>query len=996
MEFRLSISGADLTAQLIAFDYDWLFSIANLRIIPQEVCARAGRGAINFHDGPLPELAGLNTPSWAIIEGRTVHGVSWHDITVGVDEGDVHVRRAIEISPDETALTLNTKCFEAGIATFAELVSDIATGRLQRHRQDLSRRSYCPRARRPAAAATLCFNQPAVAISALVRALSFGAGYANPLAVPKLQTDSGLFRVLAATVLDEPASGVPGEVISIQKQGIVICAADAPVLVEAVRQTPQGTVAIQQEVIAGARLPLPSEAEQRSLDEALSRVVGDERAFRRRILQAEDISLDGIGAAASAAARPRSLPLRRDAATDSPTRQAVLLAFLARLCARAQLDVAYTTSRLTKFCAMHPGYFASSVPLRIDAQMESSVEDVIDTALLAIAETDQKLTYPLDLIERIPVQDDVRLSVGMARMSRSQDAQPVEGCALTFVVADDQDLLIYDAERVAEEKAHEIADRLAIFLGDLAMDELLKNLPLTSAQERQNLLYERNASQRSYDDTVCVQDLVRTQAELTPEAVAVSYAGQAITYRELEDRACRIAHALKAKGAKPDTIIGLYLPRSIDLVVGAYGILKSGACYLPLDPAFPADRLALMVADSEAGIVLTTRSLSLSGSIRAPSTLDIEELGATPGDRLHEAEQCRPHNLAYVIYTSGSTGRPKGVMVEHRNVVNFFAGMDDRIARSGNGQDVWLAVTSLSFDISVLEIFWTLARGFKVVIHASEVDEAKGAASRRRPVTDRSMDFSLFYWGNDDGVGVAKYKTLLDGARFADENGFQAVWTPERHFHAFGGPYPNPAVTGAAVAAVTKNLAIRAGSCVLPLHHPARVAEEWAVVDNLSGGRVGLAFASGWMPEDFVLRPENAPPANRAALLRDIETVRRLWRGDACRVRSWRAKDQRCHPAPTAQQGTADMGNHRWQPRHLSRRRPVGRQCADAPSRAIDRGACRQNQHLQTDACRNGPQPGPVQGDGHASHARGRRPKASARFGPRTDEGLSAQRSRPD
>ena len=279
-----------------------------------------------------------------------------------------------------------------------------------------------------------------------------------------------------------------------------------------------------------------------------------------------------------------------------------------------------------------------------------------------------------------------------------------------------------------KKRCNEIADRLAIFLGDLAMDELLKNLPLTSAQERQNLLYERNASQRSYDDTVCVQDLVRTQAELTPEAVAVSYAGQSITYRELEDRACRIAHALKAKGAKPDTIIGLYLPRSIDLVVGAYGILKSGACYLPLDPAFPADRLALMVADSEAGMVLTTRSLSLSGSIRAPSTLDIEELGATPVGPVAQAEQCRPHNLAYVIYTSGSTGRPKGVMVEHRNVVNFFAGMDDRIARSGNGQDVWLAVTSLSFDISVLEIFWTLARGFKVVIHASEVDEAKGAA----------------------------------------------------------------------------------------------------------------------------------------------------------------------------------------------------------------------------------------------------------------------------
>jgi natural product biosynthesis luciferase-like monooxygenase protein len=104
---------------------------------------------------------------------------------------------------------------------------------------------------------------------------------------------------------------------------------------------------------------------------------------------------------------------------------------------------------------------------------------------------------------------------------------------------------------------------------------------------------------------------------------------------------------------------------------------------------------------------------------------------------------------------------------------------------------------------------------------------------------------------------------LLEGARFADQNGFVAVYTPERHFHAFGGPYPNPSVSGAAVAAVTKNISVRAGSCVLPLHHPARVAEEWAMIDNLTAGRVGLAIASGWQPDDFVLRPENAPPNNK-------------------------------------------------------------------------------------------------------------------------------------
>jgi natural product biosynthesis luciferase-like monooxygenase protein len=142
------------------------------------------------------------------------------------------------------------------------------------------------------------------------------------------------------------------------------------------------------------------------------------------------------------------------------------------------------------------------------------------------------------------------------------------------------------------------------------------------------------------------------------------------------------------------------------------------------------------------------------------------------------------------------------------------------------------------------------------------------------------MEFSLFFFADSGAAGGEGYDLLLESARFADAHGFTAVWTPERHFHPFGGLYPNPAVTGAAVAAVTERVGIRAGSVVAPLHHPVRIAEEWAVVDNLSHGRVGVSFASGWHAADFVLRPENY--ADRKAVMADaIEVVRRLWRGEA-------------------------------------------------------------------------------------------------------------------
>ena len=142
------------------------------------------------------------------------------------------------------------------------------------------------------------------------------------------------------------------------------------------------------------------------------------------------------------------------------------------------------------------------------------------------------------------------------------------------------------------------------------------------------------------------------------------------------------------------------------------------------------------------------------------------------------------------------------------------------------------------------------------------------------------LAFSLFFFSGDgfsrDGD---KYGPLLEAAEWADAQGFHAVWVPERHFHGFGGLYPNPAVLAAAIAMRTRRIGIRAGSVVMPLHHPARVAEDWAMLDNLSGGRVGVSLASGWVPEDFVLA--GAPfEARRTTLLEGLVAFRRLWRGE--------------------------------------------------------------------------------------------------------------------
>ena len=142
------------------------------------------------------------------------------------------------------------------------------------------------------------------------------------------------------------------------------------------------------------------------------------------------------------------------------------------------------------------------------------------------------------------------------------------------------------------------------------------------------------------------------------------------------------------------------------------------------------------------------------------------------------------------------------------------------------------------------------------------------------------MDFGIMFFSSAaQKSGKNKYGLLIDAARFADKHGFSAIWTPERHFHEFGGLFPNPSLTSAALAMVTNNLQIRAGSLISPLHHAVRIAEDWSVVDNLSGGRVAISFGSGWNINDFIFFPERYA-TRQAIMYEQVTTVRSLWRGE--------------------------------------------------------------------------------------------------------------------
>jgi non-ribosomal peptide synthetase component F len=380
-----------------------------------------------------------------------------------------------------------------------------------------------------------------------------------------------------------------------------------------------------------------------------------------------------------------------------------------------------------------------------------TVEAFEAKATKRLAELRRRRSYPGDLISRNPKLSAPQASVAFRLTERPETATAVDGAAVTIVVPAEQGQLrvLFDSARLPRVEAEGFIRRVQVAAAAFTTQRQMRvaNLPLMSAGDMATLLHDRNRTERDYDRSALVHELIERQSGRTPDATALVCGGRALTYAELDARANAVAAALRKQGAGPDKLVGIYMHRSVDLVVGALGILKAGAAYVPLDPTYPADRIALMIEDSGLTAILTDKTLAASAPAGAALVIDVEDAANSGAGNLRPVGGARPENLAYVIYTSGSTGRPKGVMVEHRNVANFFAGMDDRIAVPSEGQPVWLAVTSLSFDISVLELFWTLTRGFKVVINVDDKRAAAGRPHRKAARATGGMDFGLFFWG---------------------------------------------------------------------------------------------------------------------------------------------------------------------------------------------------------------------------------------------------------
>lgn len=696
--------------------FDYLFSIANLRVLPESVIRAPRRQAINFHDGPLPRYAGLNATTWAILNGETRHGISWHLMEAQIDAGDIVMDREVPIPPGTSSASLNLACYEAGIAAFADLLTDIAGPGLKRRTQNSTQRTYFGKYTRPGGG-IIDWRRTAAEIAAYVRACDFGPG-SNNFGTVKLYAGDDCILVHQAEALETRAGHAPGTILDVTDDELRIATAGTDLSITRMSNI-EGGRCEKGLFTSGDRLPGPDPALVQAIDACWKTACRHEEGVVEalRLPAATCPYLD----AASGDPGWRQASIHAALALDSmEARASAVLAFLCRLLPKLDFRVAVKLSEVSQAARGAEPCFDSLAPMVVP-QLHAGQ---------TLADYRLQVKKHLDAVrERGPIARDIRsrypeLPEGDERdaivLDCTEDVDDAEAAQFTIAIAPEGGgiRLRMDAARITAQDFARLCAQLETFVAELVVDSAspLTRLPLLSAAERHALSVESTRANRPYPRDKTVLDLFRDSAASAAQKIAVRDASESLSYIQLDAQSSHLARRLNARGIGRGDRVGVFLDRSCCVVTALLGVLKSGAAYVPLDPIYPKHRLWAMAEDANLAAVVSTAALlpAFDHEGTPAVLLDMDE--EVPDGALSDPSS---NDRAYVIYTSGSTGSPKGVQIPHRALTNFLCAMAE--TPGIDPHDHLLALTTICFDIAALEIFLPLANGASVELVPADI-----------------------------------------------------------------------------------------------------------------------------------------------------------------------------------------------------------------------------------------------------------------------------------
>ncbi|MGB7435020.1 MAG: amino acid adenylation domain-containing protein [Candidatus Acidiferrum sp.] len=728
--------------------FDLFLSIDNLFKVPHEVLHLAQKFSVNFHDGPLPRYAGVNVTNWAVMNQEVTHGVTWHVMSDRIDSGDILKQVVFPISSNETTLTLNAKCYEKSVESFAELLDELVEERVTPIRQDLTKRTFYGRWKRPVGNCTLDWRCSAKALDALFRGLDRGF-YENPLGMPKLYLDGRVVLVNEIEVLESDATAAPGTILFADDEKLRVATETCPVELrgffscQGLSLAPSGFLSAAGLAI-GDHLPSLEQHQLDSITTIHSELCKHESFWLEQLRGNEPIELPYRKHPVSKSESPPYLEMRFSVpdrvlhSTDmyknlGDSLLAAVLLYFSRLANKPDFVIDYQDAVLRQKISGAEAFFSSQVPLHVKVDPQTQFREFRNQVAAQVESIRIHGTYARDLPFRDPrLREALSQQVAgfaplaIERVENLTGQKPNTRAKLIVVIPDDGKECVwqYDAELFDHTAIDRMQRQFAVLLTGIAdgPKQPVSELPLLLERERQQLLTEWNNTKADYPQDICLHQRIEAQVERTPDNVAVECAGTYLSYRELNERANRLAHHLIGLGVGPESLVGVALERSVEMVVSLLATMKSGAGYLPLDPKLPKARLAHMLADATPAVVLSTCELQA----RLPQTdalvcLDDPQIQAVlkqlpnhnPNDR-ERTTALLPQHTAYVIFTSGSTGMPKGVLIRHRELTCYLSWASRLYdVSSGVGAPV---NTPLAFDATVTSFYLPLIAGQRIFL----------------------------------------------------------------------------------------------------------------------------------------------------------------------------------------------------------------------------------------------------------------------------------------
>jgi len=655
---------------------DLLFSIANRSILSEDQLGYPSLAAINYHDSPLPAYAGVNAPSWAILNGESRHGVSWHLMEADVDAGNILVQEQFAIDEIDTSMSLSLKCFEHALAGFDVLLDKLEKGDLQGFPQDHSKRKVFLKKNRLPRQGIIRWADSGDSILRFIRAAQFGP-YPNDFGLAKLLLPSGELIVVGQGRMAESAQSTPaGTIIKVDSASITVMAGDGQCLCLFDLSSLDGETTMIPAVLQGLRLPQLSDAEAALIESITIESSGQEEDCRRSFRSMPPpLRPPGLRRCKYSGEGEYVFEQRLLSAPSIGHVMAMVLRSLVRQDYTLPALVGIARESIAPFMSIQPFICATH---HVDV-LADSINRHIHSPMIA---SDFALRFP-DVRRRWSRFEDI--SVCLADHIPPQLKNP----GLVVCFQDELLSLRFAASQIASCDAERFAQ------------DIFKGLA-------GGLVPEHNRpADRSF-----VHKRISERAASEPDAIAIECGDERLSFAELESRSNILASRLRGDGGGPEQLYGVLLPQGIDFCIAAIGILKSGSAYLPLDNSMPIQRLSQIVRDAKPLAIITHRSQRVNPDLLATDFLFLDDEHSTL-DSVCQVQSER-EDLAYVIYTSGTTGAPKGTMIEHRSLAHV---IDATIARNLiTSSDRVLQLCSVAFDASVEEIFTALCAGATLVI----------------------------------------------------------------------------------------------------------------------------------------------------------------------------------------------------------------------------------------------------------------------------------------